>query len=495
MRSSRLFQTLSALVAILGFSACGGVIEGGNVIKGDGVVESSDAEESQTRGTLTSKGYGDSLRIATFNTALVSPVFQKQVMDGSDAEEKVQKVANAILASDLDVVVLNEVFSENARDRLVAALKSRYPYYVDKLGSKLFNPGFSSCYWSMTKPEDSGLMLFSKYSLEKINISTWRKSKVAFEAFGDCSGVDCCANKGVGLVMVRTPSARLHTIAFTHLQDGDHKVRRRQMDTISRFVQRMLWLNGRTFARNEVYLLGDLNIQGQNLRDDKPMFWKAPSSEWRNYFWTPSSDYFSPGYDTWAWTTSADDLGYTSPGGGARLDYIVHDRFGMPQDGLCVQHLTLAFNGQTNSDHIAVAADVNRPAPQCNPRVARRPQAEPGLQNGNWNNKYYLGDIAYPGSMQWFRFDERGTYTFTMPALSVDKGVQLRVYQSTDLTQPLVIYDKETKEVPCPGNHEGTGKKCYAMKYHMPEPPYYVRINNMERSRTGDYLMYVHRHS
>ena len=217
------------------------------------------------------------------------------------------------------------------------------------------------------------------------------------------------AAKGVGVVVIRNPSShRLYVVAFTHLQDGDKSDRAAQMKEIEQVIRQVRHLNPET-TRGEVFVMGDLNIEGCSPSDEKPLQYdptEPNEQEWREFFWTKGSYFTMPLYDAWAWTTSAFDRGFTSPGGGSRLDYIIHE-FEPGHEAYVVQHIHHTLS-MTNSDHTAVLADLNRPAPFCNPRLARRPSSEPQFANESWDwvepgkppQIAFHGKLRYPGSMQ-----------------------------------------------------------------------------------------------
>jgi hypothetical protein len=465
---------------------------------------------------------GDSFRIATFNTHLISPIFNKAIFDSDHADADAQVVASAIAfdAQNLhsfDVIALNEVWDEDAKKIIVKTLAPIFPYYLQKLEASF--PTLSaieiaevfgvSVAVPTPKLEDSGLMLFSKVPFQQFRIrnsAQWVKH--AFHCFNACSGIDAAASKGIGLVALKKPnSSRHYLVGFTHLQDGDAAVRASQMAEIAGLIKHVRQKNPE-IVRGDTFVMGDLNIDGFSppalAADLNPLTWKATDpaqAEWAQFFWNDKQSYFvNPLYDAWAWTTSPFDPGYTSPGGTRRLDYIIHDH----EPGhvaSAVQHIHHVLVGKTDSDHVAVAADLNHPSPFCLPRLARRLGLEKLFAKDAWDSVPIAGELKYPGSMQWYRFDRLGTYSIGLPQSLYDAGLRVTVYQKNDLSTPIAIYNKETT-IKTVGVGLGASlldvlpPEPYVIgKYHMGEPPIYIRVSNPgNRAWYGKYKIFIHRH-
>ncbi len=462
-----------------------------------------DLEEART---------GHSFRIATFNTHLISPIFNKDLFDSGHADADAHTVANAIAwdaqhLHSFDVIVLNEVWDEDAEDILETTLAPIFPYYVKKMEAPDGTTAHAQVSGGTIQVpilEDSGMMLFSKLPFDTFKVGT--PSKVVdrtFHWFDTCSGVDAAAAKGVGAVVLYHKQADRHyLVAFTHLQDGDAEVRSSQMSEIQGFIASLRSLNPEV-RRGETFLLGDLNIQGVNMLEKADPTWTAADEkqqEWVNQFLKPQSYFFFPLYDGWSWTTSATDSGFTNPGGNERLDYIIHEREPGEPKPYVIQHIHHVLAGTTDSDHVAVAADLNLASPGSVPRLARRPEQNKSKPLDWWDSPLYTelsnvtlsGEIAYPGSMQWYRFDEGGTFSIGLPTALVEAGLAVTVYQANDLSHPIAVYNKEMttvfvgKDPPMP----------YEIgKYHLGEPPFFVRVSNPhDRTWHGKYDIVFHRH-
>ncbi len=262
-------------------------------------------------------------------------------------------MADAIAASGYDAVALEEVWDEDAKGILASKLGPLYPYHADHFGSAIGSL-VSTCPYTLgfSQLEDSGLMIFSKFPFERFRLSpSSPKVGSAFARFGACSGIDCCAQKGVALVVLRPSDQRQrYVLAVTHLQNNDDDkdrsyIRSLQLGQVQDLIRQIMATNfSDDYRRAEVFLVGDLNIAGHVLPDHNPMSGAGTGSEWQEQFWEPASFFRFPMYDTWAWTTSAFDPGATSSGR-ERIDYILHDRDVRPSDFFCVQHLTKAFRG------------------------------------------------------------------------------------------------------------------------------------------------------
>lgn len=145
-------------------------------------------------------------------------------------EERAKLIAENIHDSNAEIVALNEVFAENIRDIFISELAGKYGYRVDKIDNG--------------DPEDSGLMLFSRYPFEKMPKSLFPfqypcgAARVVLNGIEeDCSGsflgfvehqcspsyswdianqADCVSDKGAAMVRIALPSGeRLHVV-FSH---------------------------------------------------------------------------------------------------------------------------------------------------------------------------------------------------------------------------------------------------------------------------------------
>jgi endonuclease/exonuclease/phosphatase family metal-dependent hydrolase len=204
------------------------------------------------------------IRIGTLNAKLIP-------FTGTEA--RAETLAARILAADLDVVALQEVFSEAARADLRQALGAAYPWSVDRLGS------------ARLLRADAGLMLLSRLPFEPLPDSVpgapaalearvagrpTSEAPVRFLEYGACARVDCRVAKGAGYVRLRVAGRPLH-LFFTHMQapygsdppDGEREtagVRSRQRRELAAFVRGAV--GPERLARENVLLVGDFNVDG-----------------------------------------------------------------------------------------------------------------------------------------------------------------------------------------------------------------------------------------
>jgi hypothetical protein len=89
--------------------------------------------------------------------------------------------------------------------------------------------------------------------------------------------------------------------------------------------------------------------------------------------------------------------------------------------------------------------------------------------------------------MVWYRLDQAGTYSI---GISSTEGIEYMIYQSVDLSTPLVNYKEEKREL-----FDMFENKITAKKYVMTDPPYYIRVYIPNRIRIGKFTLLVHRHA
>ncbi len=457
-------------------------------------------------------------------------------------EERAVKIAESILRADADVVVLNEVFSDDIRDILVDMLRTEYPNFVAKLESDVVPEGYiGPLAWiedilpegvtSYTLPPiGSGLMIFSRVpfaELDKgmnelcsdVDCAMWgendghelKEKEVGFLRFDACTGLDCMASKGVGVVKLDTPAMPTY-VAFAHLQaDGGHDdEREKQLGTVSTLLHEVA--SKQDLESSPVYFLGDLNIEGD-------------SSEWADRFdpaGVSGDGFFACGNDrpcnhdtgrvltdAWGFETSPKDPGNSGQGGN-RLDYIFHNHL---EERLCMQHVMLPYfaleDGESwYSDHRAVMGEFAAAADWCSPNLAHpdanlRPNV---LQFGafdcdNGDNDptndcmqdVVMGPaqgakITNPGNVQWFVIDEPGSYSMDVQSLSSNASVDFDVYHESDLSRPLKPFN------------EGEKHPEFGWSFPMHDGTYYIRVyptKDGKRDRevaNVDYELRVHQH-
>ncbi|MCA9549511.1 MAG: endonuclease/exonuclease/phosphatase family protein [Myxococcales bacterium] len=431
-----------------------------------------------------------SFRIATFNTQ-----FMPWIVTHEDDEvdwARARAYADQLIALDADVIVLNEVFDNDGQAALSRYLSRSHPYQITKVDADGYDL------------EDSGLMLFSKFPFTPLPNAAhgWERDDyqadnrgnpfdLGFVLFNCAPGTDdCYAAKGAGLVRIAHPCRdKPINVVFTHLQATEDpnswlvtapEIRALQLEQIRGLIVDSLG-EGALYDE-EVYLVGDLNVDGHLAKTAQPET-VAGIAEWRYHF-DPSlhrgSFYSGTMVDGWAYSMPATDFGLTSGPGfpyfvnsneGERLDYVVHNLPEIDDERRCLQHVRIAWElrklgSNRPSDHHGLIADFNDEAPACNPRSAHPVVFDAAIP----------GEIENPGGMQWFRIDEDGTYSIDLHGI----GFEVVAYDSTDLSRPL------RPITPIPGE--------YGIRYKLQNAPIYLRVKGSDRARTGTFDLLVHRH-
>jgi len=501
------------LAAVVGVSAATGLFEG---MTGMGTGEEDGQEEPwEMEGWTTISeeeleswkpdaswspyGPGDcfehSLRIITYNTQFLPWLVTKYSAENDIL--KARMMCGRIIKAGADVVVLNEVFDEDARGEFETCLSAVYPHFVSKMDK-------------VGDLEDSGLMLFSRYPLGKFNQApmgqrdphitkvTAENQGIPFDAFfylytdAEAATAEDVTAKGVGLVRVHVPCANKHvTIGFTHMQasydpPGESQVtaevRDDQMDHIRKLIEGAVGKEG--MKTEEVYLLGDLNIDG-NLHSTGTPIIIGGMPEWNYHFARPGSFFFDPMFDGWAYGTSDQDPGQTSgvgfpyfpdPGAGERFDYLLHNKPEVHDAPMCLQHIRLARElalpqGKELSDHLGVFADINRFEPGCGPTNAH-------MVNITQTTTYVPGTLVHPGAMQWYLVTKPGSFSFEVKSPG---PVELSVYEEDDLTRPIRDFYGEVTE--------------WGRRFEVLKPPFYIRVYSPDRGFAGSFDLTVHQHT
>ncbi len=498
------------------------------------------------------------LRLMTYNAGFLSvtvhvPLVPDVVIElsGGDFEDRAEKIAEGILRAAPDVVVLNEVFDERAKNILVDKLGNDYHHYVSVLSAVAEIPidiladiiGLIAQLLDVVPdavgsievdPLNSGLMIFSKFKFLSLGSdprndascllpscdmegqngsSSLQNNHVAFSCFSDCGTLDCLASKGVGLVKLETPDLPTY-VAFTHMQADEggtySTVRKYQYQDIENLLKETI--PGDELFSLPVYLLGDLNTPG-----GKTEWYKRfdPYNYDQDPFFACGND--SPCHlgedgkvliDAWGFETSPADEGKTSAGGN-RLDYIAHNHADYV---LCMQHVRIPFEVGANkgkewySDHYPVYGDFNRTAQWCSPNVNARNHTQrpkeiefgpPDCVDGDPNAQPCHQDevfgpaegarITFPGSFQWFIIRLEGSYSIKTSSPHPTSEVGFDVYKYDDLSRKLIPFNDF--------EHLDWG-----WTFPMPDPPYYIRTyatTDDKPDRTVgnvDYTISIHQH-
>jgi hypothetical protein len=265
----------------------------------------------------------ESVRVATFNAYLLSPIFKCANAQFADCllqingktEAQAKRLADTILKDPdrFDIIAINEAWDEDAKQILVDKLKSQYPNYVRKIDADLIqlrgatlqailngmNPAAAVAIYGLPiekiNGEDSGLMLFAnakfkflplpeksfKWGDDKDEALEAETDEVGFTLFEPCAGVDCLSGKGAAIVRLRhLPSQHNYTVVFSHMQadyfdktppEINAAAREGQFAQVEKLIETTLSPLSDSERRQErVLMMGDLNV---------PLF-HQPAGEW-----------------------------------------------------------------------------------------------------------------------------------------------------------------------------------------------------------------------
>jgi exonuclease III len=158
--------------------------------------------QQPTTGLLDSDSYEapseqlTEVKIKSWNLAAMHSMTRR--LNGTrPVENRVQEAADYLLTQDDDIICLQEVFTEEATEILVNKLKGKYPHIVHNVGKNVVGM-------------NSGLMLLSKYPLEKVE----------FETFESRVGLNKLSQKGVLGAIVMLPGNKKMVVTNAHLDAG-----------------------------------------------------------------------------------------------------------------------------------------------------------------------------------------------------------------------------------------------------------------------------------
>lgn len=478
-----------------------------------------------------------SLRIATYNAYLLSPMFKciglqailvVPVVDclaqiAGQTESWAEHLADTILAEkeNLDIIALNEIWDEDAKAILIRKLSADYPVQIRDIDRSLVTiraaaiaevlagipPEFATGANISIKGEDSGLMLFAKRDFRVLPLPNTQfkwgagaeetldasSPNVAFKMFEACGSDDCLSAKGAALIRLRHgPRGPIYNIVLTHMQadypaDGEifTTERGKQFDDIRDLVETTLApLASRRFSET-VILLGDLNVP----------FLKT-DTEWNARFGTASSFFRDPLYESFVFASSRADRTETNSVDHERFDYILASPQPITRDNAtvrqrCVQHVTVPVRFRDlESDHNMVHADINRGFFHCTVPAAYRVKLPPsGMTIVNTDENGGTQDvtaIVTPGAMQWFFVKNDGTATWSIG--TSNPQVKVDIYLPEDMTTPVSRYNK-TPGAPTPGVNER-----FAVDQYVLPDKFFIRTSGINRTAVGNYGLMVKRH-
>ena len=471
------------------------------------------------------------IRILTFNTQLRSWMmelggFPPSLPPVYTAPERAKLIASNILASphDYDIVCLEEVFDEDARDILSGELEGTYPFQVTKadlMYTRILRPGLlndieNSVFDLAFEPllnvltlltlklEDSGLFLASRWPFELMpvpqaivdTIGAQRAAAlfpnglvaVNFSTYGDCTGgfmADCRASKGVLWARIRKDSETSIDVFATHTQADSERIEENKAARRSQFAQAWSFIEQRTggppFA-NPTVLLGDFNVPSHLAESS------GDDTEWASLFDTPGEALTDHLHDLWGtYQCRGGGSGLTDPGHTAdvayepprqRLDVVAAD----VGPDLVPQHLYIdegvwtvppGLDGISYlSDHWPLGVDLGRRHPFASPPEALR--VDDALID------FASGDVLLgPGETMWFRYDVMGAYEFRVLAHNDD--VFYEIYLGDDLSHPRQPFRNE--------RHPDFGDRFVLVA------PFFVKVGCRDRRPEFAFELRSHRHT
>ncbi|MFT4296396.1 MAG: endonuclease/exonuclease/phosphatase family protein [Micropruina sp.] len=440
------------------------------------------------------------------------------------AETRAEAIADNILASahDYDIVCLNEVFDEDARDIFVSRLSGRFPYAITKAdylnlevmwaGMQLvpINPAalaltvtgvaFLAGWAELGAPkvEDSGVMIFSKWMFETrpltdtiigllnplavTQLTPIGLPVVDFLPFEDSTANDKWAAKG--LVHARfLRDGRTVDVFATHTQADEHKVSEEKDTRLKQFtaIEQRVKEAMADRADDDFYILaGDLNIPGGQellpVTDD--------TAEWDEVF-RGAGPAAGRLLDTWGREQCLGAPELRDPGTTAsvdyapprqRLDYALRN----PSSPIAAQHVYVdhlletappGLDGVASklSDHSPLGVDLFPIHPDNAPQRARPLDPAPDDSHD---------DGLFDALVRWYRVKREGTYAIKLWS---NQEVTYEVYLDTDLSTPWPQYRTES--------HPDFGEK-----FVLPEPPFLIKVFMPRRGFEAFYHLRVRRY-
>jgi sphingomyelin phosphodiesterase len=192
--------------------------------------------------------YPNDFKLLTHNVYMLS----QSLYPNWGQVQRAELISAADYIKGQDVVILNEMFDNEASNRLLAGLSKEYQYQTPILGRSKNNWDETLGYYSNTVLEDGGVGIISKWPIvEKIQY-----------VYSEGCGADWFANKGFVYVKLNKNGHFYHVIG-THMQSEDERcsdgedlsVRKSQMNEMKEFITK------KNIPTNEVvYIGGDLNV-------------------------------------------------------------------------------------------------------------------------------------------------------------------------------------------------------------------------------------------
>ncbi|KGR34217.1 sphingomyelin phosphodiesterase [Vibrio campbellii] len=197
---------------------------------------------------------------------------------GTNPKKRAELLANSPVFDDIDVLVFNEVFDNQASTILIDALAQQFGYRTPVLGRTKSGWDHTEG-WRSTSLDDGGVILLSKYPIEY-------KSQVIFR---EGCGADWASQKGFIHAVINKNGER-YNIVGTHVQADDNTcsippsvVRQDQFAQIENYI------SGANRSFDEMFFIaGDLNV-AKDSQEFPTMIETLNVSEPTNYVGAPYS--------------------------------------------------------------------------------------------------------------------------------------------------------------------------------------------------------------
>lgn len=198
--------------------------------------------------TSAESSYPNDLRLLSHNVYMLS----QNLYPNWGQVQRADLIAEANYIKGHDVVILNEIFDNEASNRLLNGIANQYPNQTPVLGRSRSGWDATQGRYSDLTPEDGGVAIVSRWPIEE---------KIQYVYSQGC-GADWNANKGFVYVKIKKNGYFYHIIG-THMQSDDERcsagqaalVRKSQMNEMKQFIAK------KNISLNEVIFIGgDLNV-------------------------------------------------------------------------------------------------------------------------------------------------------------------------------------------------------------------------------------------
>lgn len=472
----------------------------------------------------------DNLRMVTYNVQCRSWAMEAMadvsIPPSETCEERAKLISANLLdsARDYDVVCLNEVFDEDARDVFIAELLGRWPFAITKAdflnvevawpGKPILpiNPaafllntsgiGLLGSWIALGNPklEDSGVMLFSRFPFalkpldEQIataltpftlgQLTPLGFPQVGFLPYDDSTDNDVWAAKGMVYAQIERPGGDTYHVFASHTQADSEHVSEHQTERGAQFADTAEYIEELTEASTtaaHVFALGDFNVCGGQAAE--PVV--DVTKEWSELFATGTDLWSKHLVDVWGREQCVGGTagGLRDRGATAQVVYDPPDQrldylFRNAASSLIAQHVYIDHALATVppgvagvsylSDHRPLGCDLHRDLGDNAPNTAQVAVADPLFQDDN---------KLIPGQVRWYRFDRNGTYEFRLLS---NQPVMYEVYLDHDLSLPRQPYRDQV-------SRKGT-------KFVLPSAPFLVKVFCSLRDHEANYRFRAVRH-